>query len=93
MNLTPEQMEQGRRNFLKVLAGTPALREHRRLVKEALAARTPPPPPPAEDWRPSTVRLVVVGLIGGAVFAGLVCYQVVELLRRRPSVRPPAAGR
>jgi predicted dehydrogenase len=25
MNLTPEQMEQGRRNFLKVLAGTPAL--------------------------------------------------------------------
>jgi predicted dehydrogenase len=25
MNLTPEQMEQGRRNFLKALAGTPAL--------------------------------------------------------------------
>ena len=25
MNLTPEQVEQGRRNFLKVLAGTPAL--------------------------------------------------------------------
>jgi predicted dehydrogenase len=25
MNLTPEQIEQGRRNFLKVLAGTPAL--------------------------------------------------------------------
>lgn len=25
MNLTPEQMDQGRRNFLKVLAGTPAL--------------------------------------------------------------------
>ena len=25
MNLTPEQMEQGRRNFLKVLAGTPAM--------------------------------------------------------------------
>jgi hypothetical protein len=73
-------------------AGTPGLREHRRLVKEALAARTPPPAPPAEDWRPSTIRLVVVGLIGGAIFAGLVCYQVVELLRRRQSVRPPAAG-
>ena len=25
MNLTPEQMELGRRNFLRVLAGTPAL--------------------------------------------------------------------
>ena len=25
MNLTPEQVEQGRRNFLKILAGTPAL--------------------------------------------------------------------
>ena len=25
MNLTPEQMELGRRNFLKVLAGTPAM--------------------------------------------------------------------
>ena len=25
MNLTPEQMDQGRRNFLKALAGTPAL--------------------------------------------------------------------
>ena len=25
MNLTPEQMDQGRRNFLKVLAGTPAM--------------------------------------------------------------------
>ena len=25
MNLTPEQMDQGRRNFLKALAGTPAI--------------------------------------------------------------------
>ena len=25
MNLTPEQLELGRRNFLKVLAGTPAM--------------------------------------------------------------------
>ena len=25
MNLTPEQMDQGRRNFLRALAGTPAL--------------------------------------------------------------------
>ena len=25
MNLTPEQMDQGRRNFLRVLAGTPGL--------------------------------------------------------------------
>ena len=37
MNLTEEQKEQGRRNFLKVLAGTPALAA----LGAAVAARGP----------------------------------------------------
>ena len=39
MNLTPEQMELGRRNFLKVLAGTPAMAA----LGAAAAVRGPAP--------------------------------------------------
>ena len=50
MNLTPEQMELGRRNFLKVLAGTPAIAA----LGAAAAARGPAPG--------GRVRLAFIGL-------------------------------
>jgi tetratricopeptide (TPR) repeat protein len=70
------------------------LREHRRLVKAALAARPkespPDQPPPKPVILPDTWQLWTVGLIAGALFAVLGYFQVRELLRRRRSPVPPS---
>jgi hypothetical protein len=70
----------------------PALREHRRLVKEALAAQAPPPSPPAEDWKPTSRQLVLVGGVSGAVLLTLAYFQLRQLFRRRRPA-PPATRR
>jgi tetratricopeptide (TPR) repeat protein len=57
------------------------LREHRLAVKEAIKAQAPPPPPPPEDWRPSTTKLVIVGVTAGLVLLALGYYQARELFR------------
>jgi len=51
MNLTPEQQELGRRNFLKALAGTPALA----MLAASAATRGPVRggPMPTPDYDPS----------------------------------------
>ena len=66
---------------------TPALREHRRAVKQAIADRAPPPAP---DWKPSTGQSVTVGVFAGLVLCALGYFQVRQLVRRRPLVPPSA---
>jgi tetratricopeptide (TPR) repeat protein len=68
----------GPRNFQ-----SETLREHRRIVKDAVAAIPPPePPPPAESFLPDASTLWIVGGIGGALIAILVLLQSRELYRR-----------
>jgi len=70
------------------------LREHRLIVKEAIKAQAPPPPPPPEDWKPSTAKLVIVGVVAGLALLALAYYQARELFRvvfrSRSSAPPPA---
>jgi tetratricopeptide (TPR) repeat protein len=72
------------------------LREHRLIVKEAIKAQAPPPPPPPEDWKPSTAKLVIVGVVAGLALLALAYYQARELFRvvfrSRSSAPPPARG-
>jgi tetratricopeptide (TPR) repeat protein len=71
--------------------GSPALREHRRLVKEALAAQAPPAPP-THDWKPTEGKLLVVGVASGLILFALAYFQVRQLVRRRSSVPRSARG-
>jgi tetratricopeptide (TPR) repeat protein len=70
-----------------------SLREHRQIVKEAIKAQAPPPPP-AEDWKPSSTKLVIVSVAAGLVLLALGYYQFREVIRvvfRRRSSTPPSA--
>jgi tetratricopeptide (TPR) repeat protein len=57
----------------------PALREHRQVVLEALAAQKP-----AGGGLPDDLRLVVVGVVVGLLILVLGYWQVRELFRRQP---------
>jgi tetratricopeptide (TPR) repeat protein len=76
---------------------SPTLRDHRRLVKEALTAlpkEAPPgeaPAPPKPVLLPETWQLWTVVLASGAVLLVLGYFQVRELLRRLRSPVPPSA--
>lgn len=65
----------GPRNFQ-----SEALREHRRIVKDAVAAIPPPPAP--ESFLPDANTLWLVGGVGGALIAIFVVLQSRELYRR-----------
>jgi tetratricopeptide (TPR) repeat protein len=74
---------------------SPALREHRRIVRDALAnqqaatAAPPAPEKPKESLRPDNSTLWTVGAISGTVLVALGWWQVREIMRRfRATSRP-----
>jgi tetratricopeptide (TPR) repeat protein len=74
---------------------SPTLREHRRVVKEALAALPPPTPAPdgeadrpKERLLPDKFTLWVVGGVSGALLVALGWWQLRELRRRLRSPSP-----
>jgi hypothetical protein len=68
----------GSRNFK-----SPALREHRRIVREAVAALPPPVQSPTESLLPDAATLWIAGGVGGAIIVIFVGLQIRELRRRR----------
>jgi hypothetical protein len=66
----------GQRNY-----NVPELREHRRILDEALPPEVPPPAPPSV--LPDRSKLLIVGGVGGLLIGAFVFLQLREMRRRR----------